>query len=662
MAGSIEHHSQDMRMKLEFPVWYRSFTKSYSAWASAPSDLKAPLLLQGSALAKAESWLLAAPDKLSESQKRFIVRSITQRARGGGQSADPVPSTGKGRRWQWRRSSDRSLWHLYAVIAVGLWMFSPDFIRDSMEQALNPPDVFQELRNKEIAAAQRPNAGSPATTLSEAEPANAAQSGEGMVASDVAPPADTSSGRSEKMPADGVVAEPPAVAAPPAKEPPSQAVRLAALTRQQLDAGHGRAALLIGIEAVEAALAGEDVSAEVLDMATELLGAAMVTREQLAPIAVRTPSESAAQVCNDGTALAVTGERNLAVWRAGNGGRGSSQGLPAASLDGAGTDLECRRLLVPNLDFNVEVRSISDGRMISELHGHEATITAARFSPDGTQIITASKDGTGRIWSATSGRLRHLLSGHDWHLADAAFSPTGRHALTASSDTTARLWDTATGKEIHRLGHDGVVTRASFTADGRRIVTTSWDGFVRIWDAATGRMLHKLAQPGGLTVAAASRDGRLLATAADDGGVVVWDAESGQSVRKLDDAGAHGLFFTADNQRLVVLSWGKGLMIYDPLTGSAGTHLAKPEDKVVTVGPAAGSRSIVAITQAGARLTWHLTGDARQAIGAAKSIAPACLTADERTTLGLAGDSPAWCAQVRPRDAALPAPAGSGPQ
>src|SRR5262245_3300547 len=70
-----------IRSTLEFPVWHRAFAKTYNAWANAPADLKTPLLLQGAALAKAEGWLLAMPDKLSESEKRFIVRSIAQRAK-----------------------------------------------------------------------------------------------------------------------------------------------------------------------------------------------------------------------------------------------------------------------------------------------------------------------------------------------------------------------------------------------------------------------------------------------------------------------------------------------------------------------------------------------------------------------------------------------------
>ena len=41
-----------------------------------------------------------------------------------------------------------------------------------------------------------------------------------------------------------------------------------------------------------------------------------------------------------------------------------------------------------------------------------------------------------------------MLRGHEGAVRHAAFSPDGSHILTASRDNTTRLWDAANGAEI----------------------------------------------------------------------------------------------------------------------------------------------------------------------------------------------------------------------
>src|SRR5262249_29683092 len=49
-------------------------------------------------------------------------------------------------------------------------------------------------------------------------------------------------------------------------------------------------------------------------------------------------------------------------------------------------------------DNRVDVRQSSDGPVLATLMGHRATVGDARFSPDGRRLVTASSDGTARIW------------------------------------------------------------------------------------------------------------------------------------------------------------------------------------------------------------------------------------------------------------------------
>ena len=83
---------------------------------------------------------------------------------------------------------------------------------------------------------------------------------------------------------------------------------------------------------------------------------------------------------------------------------------------------------------------------------------SAAYSPDGSTIVTASADGTARIWNAATGEELQQLTGHTGGVNAAAYSPDGKTIVTAGADGTARMWDAATGAELqpahgpHRRG------------------------------------------------------------------------------------------------------------------------------------------------------------------------------------------------------------------
>lgn len=72
-------------------------------------------------------------------------------------------------------------------------------------------------------------------------------------------------------------------------------------------------------------------------------------------------------------------------------------------------------------------------------------LTVVQFVGFGHDIISASNDGTARIWDAVSGRCLHVLEGHSGHVNAVCVSECGSKAVTCSDDGTARVWDTETG-------------------------------------------------------------------------------------------------------------------------------------------------------------------------------------------------------------------------
>lgn len=636
MENQSKQNAAAVRARLEFPAWHRTFIRAYSAWANAPSDPKTPLLLQGPGLATAERWLLDCPEKLSESQKRFIVRSISQRAKGPLDKPAP-PSAAAAKGWKWRRNSDRYLWQLLAVIGIGLWFFSPDIIRDTLERSLQPPDMYQQTRARRTAAA----------------PVN-------LPAPSAAPPEqlpETQEATAPQRAPEGEIDETPPIYMPPVR-PASPAVRMSELSREQLETGNSRASLLLAMEAAEAALTQQPPDDTTAARAAGLISRAMATREQLGALAPRSATARTTLFCDDARALiAMSADGALSVWPGTGTRRSASQTLAVQTLTGAAVDGDCRRILIPDEDFRIEVRPIAGGRPTALLHGHEADVLSSSFSPDGASIVTASQDSTARVWDARTGRQRALLSGHDWHVVAAEFSPDGRRIVTASSDMTARIWDAASGREIHALkGHHGVVTSASFSADGSRVLTVSWDGYARLWDAATGNLLLAFQQRDGILLAESNHDATRIATSTTDGSLHIWDGVSGALVHTMpgEGTGMRTVKFTPDGRWLTTMSWTGRVDVHDTQSGVLLRTLALPEQRVRSIQLGAASRTLVAITEEGVRLTWPLFKTPAEAIAEAVAIAPACLTADERTTMGLESGQPGWCTNQRPRGAALP--------
>jgi WD40 repeat protein len=111
------------------------------------------------------------------------------------------------------------------------------------------------------------------------------------------------------------------------------------------------------------------------------------------------------------------------------------------------------------------------------LGGHTARVNSAVFAPDGERILTASEDGTARLWDR-DGKPLAILPGHTNAVLSATFADGGR-ILTTSIDDTARLWD-RDGKPLAIFKSDtGDVASAVFAPDGDRILTASDDRTAR---------------------------------------------------------------------------------------------------------------------------------------------------------------------------------------
>ena len=114
--------------------------------------------------------------------------------------------------------------------------------------------------------------------------------------------------------------------------------------------------------------------------------------------------------------------------------------------------------------------------LIRRLQWHKSGVRSCAVSPDGKWIVSASDDGTLRLWDVQTGTERLILRGHINWVRGCAVSPAGDWIVSASDDGTLKLWDVQTGACLVTLHVDGRLSSCAFLPDGMHLIATGDKG------------------------------------------------------------------------------------------------------------------------------------------------------------------------------------------
>jgi WD40 repeat protein len=201
--------------------------------------------------------------------------------------------------------------------------------------------------------------------------------------------------------------------------------------------------------------------------------------------------------------------------------------------------------------------------------GHDRTVNAVAFSPDGDYLATADWRGVTKIVDRSGGVVRVLgARGEGFNSSDVAFSADGHLVATAEWSGSAdrvMVWDWARGKVVRTIDAEGPWAQVDFDPDGPRVVLSGSDGLAEVWDADSGERLAVLAgPPGGVKDLAFSPDGSRIAVAGIDGLVRLFDAETGAPQLSLRGSGCavEGVAFSPDGTKLASTSPCDGVRVW----------------------------------------------------------------------------------------------------
>jgi WD40 repeat protein len=231
-------------------------------------------------------------------------------------------------------------------------------------------------------------------------------------------------------------------------------------------------------------------------------------------------------------------------WR----GKAMSNLRQAAELEVADRDRsELRELAIQCLGSSYRAL-----RLHGTWSGHTESVRSVAVSPNGRLVVSASMDGTARLWELPGGRALAVLGRGGGAIMSVAFHPGGRHIAAGSLDGRVRVWDiapvlkclgrksqgqpTTTASEggarvawQHDLGKAAKVLAVLFTPDGLWLGAGCADGSVRLfgggggWDGAP-RATHLLqGHTGPVYCLAFLMKGEVLASGGADKIIRYWD-------------------------------------------------------------------------------------------------------------------------------------------
>jgi len=164
---------------------------------------------------------------------------------------------------------------------------------------------------------------------------------------------------------------------------------------------------------------------------------------------------------------------------------------------------------------------------VTTLRGHSRSVFAVRF--EGDRCVSASYDGTLKVWDLCTCECLLTLSGHTKGVT--CLLIVGQLVVSGSSDQTIRVWKLDTGELVRTFtGHHGEV--CSISLENNTLVSGACDRTVCVWDFESGERRLELEGHSDYVLSVQIQKG-LIISGSFDLSIKIWDSETGTCIKTL---------------------------------------------------------------------------------------------------------------------------------
>ena len=161
---------------------------------------------------------------------------------------------------------------------------------------------------------------------------------------------------------------------------------------------------------------------------------------------------------------------------------------------GAAWSPDSELIVTASADRSLKVWRAVDGTLLRSLPHHTEAVHTVVFYPGKAdsplaQCASGSDDQTVRIWQPKIGRMVRIIRGHEGPIFALAYSPDGSALFSAGKEGIIRKLDPNSDRILGEWKeHQDAIYSLAFDSTGEHLASGDWSGAIKLWRFKNGNL------------------------------------------------------------------------------------------------------------------------------------------------------------------------------